>query len=241
MILTIANQKGGVGKTTLTALMGQALATRGKSTLLVDMDPQSSLTELFALDPELSIADVLIGERGKRRQLRDVIVNVSPNLDLVPSNVDLSFADLILPRERKWETRLSQALATVAGHYDEVIVDAPPNLGALATLAMFVDKVVVPTTLTPISYRGTLLYLETLKDVQQDYASAGHLAGVVITIANQRLIVAREVKEKLEMTTPVFKTVVPNLVAYADPLTALSKPTGRPALTIDKLIEEIYA
>ena len=179
-VVAIANQKGGVAKTTSTHALGVAMAERGRKILLVDLDPQASLTWACGVDPDLlevSIHDVLL----KRAKAEDAIVALptpapakegKPGvLHLLPSTIDLAGAELHLLTKTGREYVLRKALSKVADRYDRVLIDCPPSLGILTINGLTAaDEVVIPLQCESLSQRGVGQLLETIEDVH-DYTN----------------------------------------------------------------------
>ena len=175
----VANQKGGVAKTTSVHALGVAMAERGAEVLLVDLDPEASLSWACGVDPdslELSIHDVLLN----RAKVPDVLITLEPPapatpggpvgvLHLLPSTIDLAGAELHLLTKTGREFVLRKALAKVADHYDRVLIDCPPSLGILTINGLTAaDDVLIPLQCESLSQRGVGQLLETIDDVRDD-------------------------------------------------------------------------
>src|SRR3954471_18098114 len=165
--VALANQKGGVAKTTSVASLGAALAELGQRVLLVDLDPQACLTFSLGVDPdtvERSIHDVLMGSAG----IGDVVITCEEGLDLVPSAIDLAGAEaMLLPRPGR-ESVLRSALAGADTAYDVVLLDCSPSLGVLTLNAlMAADGLIIPMPCEMLSHRGVGQLLDTVADVQK--------------------------------------------------------------------------
>ncbi len=165
--LAVANQKGGVGKTTTVASLGIALVERGLRVLLVDLDPQGGLTFSLGIDPEdveLTAGDVMLGHRP----VADALVVTDEGVHLLPSSIALTRAEEQLAGRTGRERRLSVALDAVAADYDWILVDCPPTLGVLTVGALAAaDEVLVPLQCETLSHRGVGQLLDTIHDVQQ--------------------------------------------------------------------------
>lgn len=216
--ILFANQKGGVAKTTLAASVGAQLPG---STLLVDVDPQASLTDMFGIQPRFSMYHVLGDSKAGAQSMDDIILPIASNLDLAPSDVDLALSEMgLIIGQKRWEYLLQKALAPLQSRYDWIVIDSPPNLGALTTCGIIAaDWVIVPTQLTAMAIKGMNLFLDTLRSTQSDYGSdAAQLRGVVCTLTDMRLVVANEMLNALKSRAdlPLFETLIPKLVDFEE-------------------------
>jgi chromosome partitioning protein len=208
--VAVANQKGGVAKTTSTHALGIAMAERGKRVLLVDLDPQASLTWATGVDPdalEVSIHDVLL----KRTKADEAIIELPapPPLDdgrpgvvhLLPSTIDLAGAELHLLTKTGREYVLRKALSKVADRYDRVLIDCPPSLGILTINGLTAaDEVLIPLQCESLSQRGVGQLLETIEDVR-DYTTEGlQVRGAIATMFDGRTKLAHEVVAHVRQT-----------------------------------------
>ena len=218
-IYAIANQKGGVGKTTTTLNLGAALREMGKRVLLVDMDPQASLTVCLGLVPddlETTIYHALLsgiqGE-GASPTLADLITKTKAGLDLIPSNIELSQADMDLVREPLGVYALRDVLATVKDLYDYILIDCPPSLGIITTNALAAaDEVLIPLQADWLALKGVNLLLKTITKIQKRANRDLHIAGILLTMADTRTSHAREIisstKEAFDGRVHVFSSVI---------------------------------
>lgn len=231
IIIGVVNQKGGVGKTTTTVNLGAALANKGKKTLLIDIDAQSNLTTHLGLaakeDPELggeeptrdvpqfTIYDVLKGSKPASQ----VIVKRSQNLDVVPSSLLLSAADLELGGVVGRELILKRSLAKVKEEYDMIVIDCPPALGLLSLNALSsVDKVIIPVQSEYLALHGVRQLLDTIDQVRSIYNPSLVVGGVLICLHDNRKRLARAVSDTIRayFGDLVFDTVVRSNVALAE-------------------------
>ncbi len=166
-VLAVANQKGGVAKTTTVASLGAAMEEKGRRVLLVDLDPQGCLTFSLGQDPDklaVSIHEVLLGEVEPDAAL----VDTSEGMTLLPANIDLAGAEAMLLMRAGREYALKRALAKIGGKFDVVIIDCPPSLGVLTLNGLTAaDDVIVPLQCETLAHRGVGQFLRTITDVQQ--------------------------------------------------------------------------
>lgn len=230
-ILAIANQKGGVGKTTTAINLATALAAIEKEVLLVDLDPQGNATTGVGLDPReqtASIYDVIIGQAHLLDAVRPTAV---PKLSLVPSSVDLSGAELELAPLPRREAHLRRALDGQAGTWDYVLIDCPPALGLLTLNALVAaDAVLVPLQAEYYALEGLSHLLRTLKGVKRALNPRLDLHGVVITMFDRRnnlcQMVAQDVRSHLG--DRVYETIIPRNVKVSE-----APSHGKPVLLYD--------
>ena len=230
-ILAIANQKGGVGKTTTAINLATALAAIDKEVLLVDLDPQGNATTGVGLDPReqtASIYDVIIGQAHLLDAVRPTAV---PKLSLIPSSVDLSGAELELAPLPRREAHLRRALDGQAGTWDYVLIDCPPALGLLTLNALVAaDAVLVPLQAEYYALEGLSHLLRTLKGVKRALNPRLDLHGVVITMFDRRnnlcQMVAQDVRSHLG--DRVYETIIPRNVKVSE-----APSHGKPVLIYD--------
>lgn len=184
-IIAIANNKGGVGKSTTTANLGAALALKGQRVLVVDTDPQANLTAaLLDIDEkpiEVSIYDAMSGSATLP------IHHVSPNLDIVPADIALAAAEIDLVSRRAREFVLKKLLSPVVGNYDFVLIDCAPSLGLITlNVLSMADSVLIPLTGEALPMRGLAMLDNYISDVVADLNPTLHVGGVVVTRFNNR-------------------------------------------------------
>ncbi|HXA88444.1 MAG TPA: ParA family protein [Mycobacterium sp.] len=219
-VVAMCNQKGGVGKTTSTINLGAALAEYGRRVLLVDMDPQGALSaglgvphyELeqtihnLLVEPRVSIDDVLLHSRV-------------PHMDLVPSNIDLSAAEIQLVNEVGREQTLARALHPVLDRYDYVLIDCQPSLGLLTVNGLAcADGVVIPTECEFFSLRGLALLTDTVDKVRDRLNPKLEISGILLTRYDPRTVNSREVMARVveRFGDLVFDTVITRTVRFPE-------------------------
>lgn len=233
IVIGVVNQKGGVGKTTTTTNLGAALAQQGNKVLLVDMDAQANLTTHLGLGakdegeilggepsqqsegPEFSTYDLLKGTKTAA----DIIINRSDKIDVIPSSLLLSAADLELGGMVGRELLLKRGLAAVKDNYDVVLIDCPPALGLLSLNALAaVDKVIIPVQSEYLALHGVRQLLDTIDQVKGIYNPGLIVGGVLICLHDNRKRLARAVSDTIRayFGELVFDTVIRTNVALAE-------------------------
>ena len=246
-VIALCNQKGGVGKTTTAINLGAALAELGRRVLLVDFDPQGALGAGVGIHPhtlEHTIYDVMMtGEVSAREVIRSTAV---PGMDVLPANIDLSGAELLLVSEVGREQALARALRPVAHDYDVILVDCQPSLGLLTVNALTAAQwVLIPVECEYFSLRGVALLQDTVRKVQErinpDLAVLGVLATMVDRTVHARDVLARLVEA---FEDGVFHTVITRTVKFPEtsvagvPITVYA-PTSASAHAYRQLAVEV--
>ncbi len=231
--IAVANQKGGVAKTTSTVALGAAIAESGSRVLLIDLDPQASLSYSLGLDPDsldVTIHDVLVGRVPIGKTIHQL-----EEADVVPSNIDLAGAEAYLLTRTGREYALKLALEDVAIHYNYVLIDCPPSLGVLTINALTAaDEIVIPLQCEALSHRGVGQLLETISDVRRLTNRTVEVRGILPTMFDPRTQHSREVLADVgkRYGLPVFEPAVRKSIRFAEAPRAgksiLKYATGHP-------------
>lgn len=219
-IIAMVNQKGGVGKTTSTVNLGAALAEYGRRVLLVDFDPQGALSVALGVPAhqlERSVYDLLMDDQCTAADV--TVPTTVPGLSLIPSNIDLSAAEVALVNEVAREHALARALAPVIDDYDYIIIDCQPSLGLLTVNALTAaDGVVIPLECEYFALRGVKLLMDTITKVRSRLNPRLQVIGVVATMYDARTLHTREVLARVvdAFGDDVFHTVISRTIKFPD-------------------------
>jgi chromosome partitioning protein len=247
-VYAIANQKGGVGKTTTAVNTACCVAVAGQQTLLVDLDPQCNATVALGAGKDLhpSSYDCLTGDVSVAEAARPAGPD---NLWLVPANQDLAGAAVELPRIEGSETTLRQRLGPVRERFAFTLLDCPPSLGPVSVNALTAaDRVIVPVQAEYLALEGLVQFLETLGLIRRELNPRLEVSGLLVTMHDERTRLAQDVEAELRkhFGSMVFETVIPRSVRVAEspsyglPVTEHA-PASRGAVAYRSLTEELVA
>ena len=210
MILSVANQKGGVGKTTTVFTVSNMLADSGKSVLMVDLDPQASLTVCSGVDRK-NLAKSMYHVMCENDSIQNVIISnicEKENLYLAPSSIRLANADIKLVLEFGRENILKKLLNKIRSQYDFIIIDTSPALSLLVTNALIAsDSMLIPVCADNLSYEGLTDLLETTEKIKEELNPNLNILGIVITQYDKRTLHGREAKAFLEGNYNIIATI----------------------------------
>ncbi len=217
--IAVANQKGGVGKTTTAVNLSSCIAHSGKKVLIIDTDPQGNTTSGLGIDKkniEKSIYDVIINEKSIRQCIIDTCMD---NLKLCPSNIELVGAEVELVTAISRETRIKQAIDKIREEYDYIIMDCPPSLGLLTVNALTAaDTILVPIQCEYYALEGLSQLMNTIKLVQKHLNPSLQVEGVVLTMFDARTNLSIQVVDEVKkhFGNKVYRTIIPRNVKLSE-------------------------
>ena len=213
--ISIANQKGGVGKTTTTLSLGVALAQKGKKVLLIDADPQGNLTTCLGIENEdykYSISDLMNSVMiGKEFNANEVILHTKENVDLIPANIELSATEFVL----------NNSIRNIKGNYDYILIDCMPSLGLIPINCLSAsDEIIIPVQSHFLAVKGMEDLFNTINKIKANINPNLKIKGILITLVDRRTNLSKDIREQLEETYgkyfKIYKTEIPNAIKVAE-------------------------
>lgn len=239
MIISIINQKGGVAKTTSTFSLAECLREKGKKVLMVDLDPQASLTISTGIEPE-EIQKTIYSVLCENVSIKEAMIDLNKYY-LVPSIIDLSVAEIQLVSEYGREYLLKTALSLVENDFDFILIDCPPSLGLLTVNALCAsDKVIIPVTTEYLALRGIKLLMSTIDRVKK-LNSKMEILGIIPTMYDPRTLHGNEVLESLKKDYPnlVFEPVTKSIKVSDSILAATNIVESNPTHKISEAYRKV--
>jgi len=235
VVITVFNQKGGVGKTTTVINTGAALALKGKKVLIVDMDPQGNSTSGLGLyEFDNMIYDFIIDENKD-----SIYSSNTKNLDIIPSNREFAGTEIELSQLENWQFKLKNMLDEVKDNYDIIIIDSPPSLGVLSIMSLVAsDKILIPVQSEYYALEGVSQLIDTITLVRDNFNPNLNILGVLICMYDSRNNLSNSVVEEVNkfFKDKVFKTKIPRNVRLAE-----APSFGKSIFSYDKISRGAWA
>ncbi len=225
-VIAIANQKGGVGKTTTTLSLGVALAKEGKKVLLIDADPQGNLTTCLGYEQEElkhTLTQLMLAEITDYSEItiNDVIIHNKENVDLIPSDISLSGVELSLSNAMSREFILKRVLDDIKDNYDYVLIDCMPSLGLIPINCLATsDEIIIPVQSQYLAAKGMTYLFETIRKVNKTINPDLKIKGILLTLVDKRTNLAKDIRAELEDNygkyVKIYDTEIPIAIKTAE-------------------------